>query len=356
MKKSPVSEYGYINAKLRARLSRILTEEFRRAMIDAAGMEEAVQVLGNHGYESATGAWNKTGDIQNVEFELFKNHIANYRMVIKNTDGEVKDFTSVLSIKPEIENIKTALRLWYGSRIKKRPIGYRSSYLYKDKIYENIEWSGLINAVGYDDVSNVFQNTVYREIFKKHSIIDSHDSIFDIEISLDKLYYSFLIENSKRLSQEDRRVINEILSTEIDLQNISWLIRYRHFYKMEFSELKKIIIPGGHGLELETLGKQDEDTAQAISPFDLLKKDYPELSAVNISDKHNFSGQAVMFEQLLDEARKRKFTSILSGYPFTIGIILVYFFMSGRELNFIASVLNGKNYRFTSKRIEELTK
>ncbi len=356
MKKTAVSEYGYINAKLRARLSRILTDEFKRAMIDADGIEDAIQVLANHDYTSAAETWNKTGDIQNVEFELFKNHIGNYRMVIKNTDGELKEFTNILTIKPEIENIKTALRLWYGSRIKNRPIGYRAAYLYKERIYENIEWDALINAVSYDDVSAVFQNTIYRDIFKKHTVLDAHDSIFNIEIALDKLYYRFLNENSKKLSSDDRRVIHEIISTEIDLQNISWLIRYHHFYKMEFSELKNIIIPGGHGLELDALVNPGEDVSSSISPFDLLKKDYPELSTINISDKHNFSGQAVMFEQLLDETQKRKFTSILAGYPFTIGIILVYFFMSGRELNFIASVLNGKNYRFSSQRIEELTK
>ena len=119
MKKAAVSEYGYINAKLRSKISLILTEEFCRALTGASNIEEAVHVLANSGFNSASEVWDSTADIQNVEFELFCKHIENHRMVMKHTEGDLHDFVSILSMKPEIENIKSALRLWYGSKIRK---------------------------------------------------------------------------------------------------------------------------------------------------------------------------------------------------------------------------------------------
>ncbi|HAK44699.1 MAG TPA: hypothetical protein DCO79_02095 [Spirochaeta sp.] len=200
----------------------------------------------------------------------------------------------------------------------------------------------------------VFKNTVYGSVFSSQKVVDSNDGLFTIETNLDRLYYSSILKASNELKKSDSIIMNDIISTEIDLQNISWLIRYRHFYKMDFTELAKILIPGGNGLQLESLQNGTKDEDSGFSPMEILKKSYPELSTLNISNKHNFSSQAQLFEELLDETRKRKFTGILTGYPFTIGIILVYFFMSERELHFISSVLNGKNYRFPPEQIKEL--
>lgn len=355
MKKTAVSEYGYINAKLRSRISTILTEDFKRSLLETENIEAAVQFLSDNGYPFAAEIWHSTGDIQSLEFELFKNQINNYRLVMNNTDGNLKLFANVAVMKPEIENIKAAVRLWYGSRIRKRPVGYRSAYIYKDRIYENINWEELINAVGYEDITAVFKNTVYNTVFASHSILDTSDRLFELETALDRLYYSHLIENTKKLGQKDGAIVNEILSTEIDLQNISWLIRYRHFYKMDMQALSRLLIPGGHGLELGAL-KSGDSSEDGFVPIDIMKKSYPELSALSISDKHNFSAQAQLFEQLLDETRKRKFTGIITGYPFSIGIILVYFFMAEREKTYISSVLNGKYYKYNSKDIGEIVR
>ena len=355
MKSTAVSDYGYINAKLRSRISSILTQDFKNALISAENIEAAVQVLSSFGYNRAAEQWNSTGDIQSIEFELFKNHINNYRQVMKGTEGHLRNFINVLTIKPEIENIKSVLRLWYGSRIKNRPVGYRASYVYKERIYENIEWESLINAVDYNDICDVFKSTIYSSVFDNSVEFTPEQGLFRIETSLDRLYYRQLSSAGSSMSKSDRAILNEIISTEIDLQNISWLIRYRHFYKMEYSELAGILIPGGHGLKLENLVSDNKEDEGGFEPLKILKKSYPELSALSISEKHNFSSQAQLFEQLLDETRKRIFNKILAGYPFTIGIVLVYFFMSERERNFISSVLNGKNYGYSVDGIKGFT-
>ena len=354
MKKTAVSEYGYINAKLRARLSSILTEDFQSSLINSENIDAAMIVLEQYGYSSLVNTWNNTADIQSVEFELFRNFIAAYRLVLKNTNDELKATVELLSVKPEIENIKTALRLWYSSVKRGRPVSHRSAYVYKEIIHESIDWVSLINAVSFEDIVNVFENTIYSEIFRNITEIDKDTGIFGLELKLDKFYYRILRDNTTGLRDSDKKILDDIIATEIDLQNISWIIRYHHFYKLKSDKLAEILIPGGHGIDLGIIKTSGDSENSKIIPFDFLKKNYPEIAQISLSDKHNFSNQAILFEQLLDETRKNRFNRMLTGYPFTIGIILVFFFMVEREIKFISTLLNGKNYNIQNERLGEM--
>lgn len=344
--KSAVSEYGYINAKLRTRMGKILTEDFRSKLAAASSLEEAVQFLQDSGFGELSEVWDKTGDIQSVEFELFVRHLENYRSVIKSTEGHVRRLVEILAVKPEIENIKNALRLWYGSRIKNRPVSYKSAYIYKKRIYEDIDWTALVNAVSAADIQAVFEPTFYSPAFQIQESLIEEKGIFPLEIRLDKIYYAKLLEEGRFLNRKDYSILREIVSSEVDLQNISWIMRYRYFYNMDFSEIHRNIIPGGSALNLPLLNSADSSREKApLNPGEILKKSYPGLTLPSSSGKPNFSAQAEMFEFLLDETRKQRFSKIITGYPFTAGIIFAYFFMCEREQSFICSALNGKLYK-----------
>lgn len=351
MMKTAASEYGYINAKLRASLSKILTEDFRLALINSENIEGAVQVLSSNGYSMATTMWNNTGDIQSVEFELLKRYIDSFRRVIKNTEGHLREFSKSLSLRPEIENIKDVIRLWYGSNIKERPIGYRGAFIYKEVINQRIDWDGIINAGSWEDIQAVFSKTIYNEIFQNFQIDGRDDTLFGLETALDRLYYSRLLDGSAFLKKRDADVVKSIIFTEIDLQNIGWLIRYRYFYKMKESDINQVLIPGGYGINSSFISKTDD--VESFQPADLLKKSYPQLASFSLSGNVKLNSKLQLFEQLLDEIRRQEFDKMLCGYPFTIGIVLVYLFMSEREYRFISSVLNAKYYKIPTNKLEE---
>ena len=147
--KAPVTRYGFINAKLRARISMILSEEFTDSLIRAESIEEALQFLRETYFSPVSEAWDRTGDIQAAELELFRLQISWYREMVKITGDEVQDYVRAMSVKPEIENLKNIIRLWYGSRIKKRSMGHRAGYLYREKIVNPMDVDGLVNAPTY---------------------------------------------------------------------------------------------------------------------------------------------------------------------------------------------------------------
>ncbi len=354
MSKTAVGRYAYINAKLRTRLSSILSDNFTDALIHSADISEAVKIVADSGYQGVAEVWQNTADIQLVEFELFKKLIHEYILILKNTEEEVSDFCSVLLYKPEIENLKNTVRLWYGSHIKGRPIEYRSGYIYKKKIHEDINWLSIINAESFGDIKDILSKTAYGSIFSsKNDDINRKSGLFEFETALDRFYYKSLIEASKQLPSRDSEIVRDITRTEIDLLNISWLVRYTHFYKLQTEDLRNILLPGGHDLNADLINNFIKGDTDKLNPAELLSRSYPELSRINISENRNFSSQAMLFEKLLSETRKRYFTSILAGYPFTIGTVLVFLSMVEREVKFISSVLSGKYYKLNDDKFRE---
>ncbi len=352
--KTPVSRYGFINAKLRARISMILPGDFVDSLISTGSLEEAFQLLKETEFAPISNAYDRTGDLQSSEMELFKMQIGWYREIVKYTTDSVQTFVEAMSLKLEIENLKNAIRLWFGSRLKKRSIGYRAGYLYKERILNAIDWDSIINAGSFQEI--VDSSGIYKEILSPFTRnIQDGGSLFKLEISLDRMYYDFLFDSSISLPHRDRILVERILTTEVDLQNINWLIRYSHFYKVSAPELKEILIPRGKSLELEDIQAYLTQESRQKDPAALLKGRFPALSSLSLADKGNTASQALLFEQLLEETRKSEFLKLISGYPFNIGIILVYFFMKTRECRFLTGLLNGKYYGWKAERIREVT-
>ena len=57
---------------------------------------------------------------------------------------------------------------------------------------------------------------------------------------------------------------------------------------------------------------------------------------------------------MMEEIMKHEVKRILSGYPFTIGIILAYFMLKGDELRKVRTILNAKLYGLQQERIDSL--
>ena len=354
--KTAVSRYGFINAKLRARISDILPEKLTESLIQTGSLEETFQVLRETPFAPLAEAYDRTGDLQYTELELFRMQIAVYREIVKYATDSVQEFVKGLSLKLEVENFKNVLRLWFGSKVKKRPISHRAGYLYTETILHPLDWDRIINAETFQELTEAVDVDLYRRILEPFLELPLEEiGIFKIETSLDRMYYRTLFEKSAGLPRRDRELVEKILRTEIDLQNISWLIRYSHFYKVDAAGLSEILIPLGRTLEQKDIEAYLSQEGRMKDPAALLKGRFPALASLSLADRGTHAAQALLFEQLLDETTKTEFIKLISGYPFTIGIILVYFFMKSRESRFIMGVLNGKYYGLKPDRIRDVT-
>jgi V/A-type H+-transporting ATPase subunit C len=63
------------------------------------------------------------------------------------------------------------------------------------------------------------------------------------------------------------------------------------------------------------------------------------------------TARLTMIERILEQVLALEVKKILTGYPFTIGIILAYFILKTNEIRKIMTVLNAKFYNWPEERI-----
>ena len=85
---SRLKKYGFINAKLRTRLSLLLTPQFFERLIHSVSLAEGISLLKDTPYSSVAKLYEETHDLKMSEFELYRNESKLYREIEKHTDKE----------------------------------------------------------------------------------------------------------------------------------------------------------------------------------------------------------------------------------------------------------------------------
>jgi V/A-type H+-transporting ATPase subunit C len=96
-----------------------------------------------------------------------------------------------------------------------------------------------------------------------------------------------------------------------------------------------------------------EGTDRRISA--LVGKRYPEIAPLLVSQEQaKLSARLTLIDRILEQIMTIEVRKILTGYPFTVGIILAYFTLKSAEIRKIMTVLNAKFYEWPEDRIVAL--
>lgn len=358
-----VSDYAFINAKLRARIGIIRTETVIDDMIKAPTLSEAVAKLDGTRFSALAEIYRATGDLQQVELALVSNEIASYREVASYLEDRGKAFINVLLEKVEIDNLKNALRIWYSSAIRGHQINSRSPYIEKRLIVHPIDYDKILNASSFSQVVHSLQGTPYHDVARQFADKDfSSMGLFPLEIALDHLWFDQLGKAEAALSSEDRKIASAIFSTDVDLKNILFIVRYRFYYNIGAETLDRILLPYGTiGKEAKKLGTMSDDEMMARLKR-IVSYRYPEIvqeiesiraMADDLTRQQENAMQILKIENYLARTREKEYSRLLFGNPFSIGVVLAYFFISRQQDSLIQAVLSAKYYNWEEGRIRE---
>jgi V/A-type H+-transporting ATPase subunit C len=351
-----LKKYAFINAKLRARISKVLPEERLRQMARAATLSEAVGMLHDTEYAALEAVYTQTGDIKLAELELLRREVRVYVELESLVEAEAAQLVRALTTRFEVETLKNALRLWFDSRIRGRRIEGALGYLLRERVHYDLQPERLVNASSLEEVAVALEGTPYSSIVARVAprVLETQ-SLFPVEIALDHHYYRLLLAAIAELEARDRQIARRLIGVEIDMENISWLIRFKSFFDLPLKEALEYSIPWGLNLsrELMTESYQSEQPGEVLSA--VVRKRYPELAGLLSSQQRaetrvQFS-RLVLMERILEQIMLLEVRRILTGYPFTIGIILAYFIIKANEIGKIMSILNGKFYNWPEERI-----
>ncbi len=350
-----VNKYGYINAKLRAQLSKRVGEEQFQHMISAGSIAEALQVLEGTEYGSAFGVYHETGDMKMVERELVRDEIEALAKLRSAVDEEIIGIIDAFLERYEIETLKDALRYWFDRSVRKRGVEDKVLYMLRGPIVHDIDFSAVVYAGDVNDVSEQLAGTPYQNIMQEHlpAALET-GSLFEAECGLENLYFQRLTKKIDKLTGKDREIAEHIIGIQVDMENITRLSRYARFFKERGGGDTGMFIPGGKNVGLEEL----RAASAAKSPRDFVQTTitqyYNAPRLFEGAGKERDDSFFVLLLSVLQDIFITEVTKLLRGYPFTIGIVLAYCFIKQHEMRKIMSVLNAKYYGIDEGRMGEL--
>lgn len=346
-------KYGFINAKLRARLSKILPDEFTAELARTHTLTEAVQLLHGTDFAVVEEVYDQTGDIKMAEMELARKEARIYLELEDLVKEEVRAIVFALAERFEIENLKNALRLWFDAHIRGRRIDTAAGYLMRDRIHRELDLDAVINAANLEEVVQALGMSPYAAVVAARTAeVLKRQSLFPVEVALDHLFYRQLLAAVEGLQPRDRAIARRMIGAEIDLQNINWLVRFKGFYKLSQDEAMAFAIPAGVNLSPEQVAEAYSSDNPAGILSSLVRKKYSGLSAMLTPKEYAESySRLVMIERILDQILLIEVRHLLAGFPFTVGIILAYFVLKSAEIRRIMTILNAKFYNWPEERI-----
>ncbi len=351
----PVRTYGYINAKLRARLSKEVTEEQFSQMIHAHDLNETLQILVSTEYSDLPKVYHETGDIKMVELSLLDHAVASLKEIRRFIEEEVRSMVDGFLEQYEVEIVKDALRLWFDRTIRQRDISDSASYIYREKVVHDIDVDGVISANTREEVLHSLDGSPYHtavEEWMKERAFPG--SVYPLEARLDKDYFQRLKNRLEGLDRRDREIAGRIIGIQIDMENIMRLGRFIRFYKDEGEEVRGSFISGGRSVDPGYLNS----AFGASNPLETLQSGlrahYGGGQVLDQVKGKREDAVLLLILSLLEEIFEKELNKLLLGYPFTIGVILAYCFRKRAEVRKVVTVINGKKYGVDENRLMQI--
>jgi len=340
-----LSKYAFINAKLRARISKILPAEFFAEFARASSLESMLAMLRETSYFELETVYVATGDLKQVELKLTKYEINLYREIKKHIHQNTIEFVNALLFRYEIDNLKNAIRVFFDHIVRGRVLEPGSEYILYEPIIHAIPIDKILYAKSFNEVRVLLEGTPYETIIRDHfKAVEQEGSLFRMEIAFDRWYYANLLVAVGPLSREDRRIAFRLIGAEIDTENISRIVRLKTFYNVSRELMEASTIPGGTIMKTSLTDELYHEETAARVVGNIIEGNYPEYRALLSTQTTGSISGLGLVGRILEEIRNLEIRNILTGNPFTIGIILVYFLLKHKELSTLRRLLTAKRY------------
>ena len=165
-------------------------------------------------------------------------------------------------------------------------------------------------------------------------IYNEKTTLFQLETQLDLHYYAQLHKSKNRLlNQTNRAVINRLIGTEIDLQNILRIYRLKTFYDLPQSQIYSSLLPYPHRLSVTQTHRLIQARDTAALDAEISKTAYGRVFARWPNP-----------EEATTWAMSGLYRAAFAGCFRSLAATLGYLFYKEREIKNLVSILEGIRY------------
>ncbi|MBN1242871.1 MAG: V-type ATPase subunit [Spirochaetales bacterium] len=348
---SRIGTYAFLAARLRTRIGKLLPDERLEEVAKAATVDEALLALRGTRYERLAEPWNATGDLRAVEAALRSMEIDMHAELRRDREEPIRSFIDALAQRLEAANLKDALRLWFDARVRGGDVSVRSGYLHRDAIVHPLDLDAVLAAEDAEGLAAALAGTPYAAaVAAEAGKAMAAGSLFELELALDRLHFRLLFDAVKGLGPVDRKVAERQVGFEVDLTNLAWLVRFRAYGGMDAAGALSRLIPWGAPVDARTVSEAWETGNLSEAVGGMLGARGLEVLAGSAG---NELSRLALIERALRELGLLEARKLLSGDPFTIGVVLAYLRLERDEMARVRAGLGAARYGTGAARARE---
>ena len=332
-----IGTYAFINAKVRAMRSDLLTRQDYVRFSDAKSVKELIGMLGQTRWALLTERVDNQ-DPGLLEREIFIEEMARIQNIYKRSQGTAADFLNKMLMRYDAERLKLVLRAWY------RPDSGQAHLIHKTAVH-TLPIDKILHASSFPEIVLLLQGTP----FEATGLYQERKSLFPLELAIDRFVFSTLLDAIQRLPAQDRKIASKLIGLEIDIKNLGWMSRFKTYYHLSTAEISDFLLPKGFRLRTDDL--------KAISSSDNMMQSLSDvLRGLRIHLPPGMEGE-LSFKQLemfLNQALYAEAVKTFSSFPFSIGAVLAYAYCIRFESRNIRTLLQAKAYDMSVDEIQSL--
>jgi V/A-type H+-transporting ATPase subunit C len=337
-----IGTYGFINAKVRAMRSFLLTDAVYRTLAAAEGLQEVFSVLSQthlrNVVEHATAQ-----EPEKIEQALLREEIQRIQSIQKKSHKRVVRLVTLYLERYDGERLKVILRYWHRKTEKEVPI-------IRERIVYDFPIDAIVMAETLGEVITLLEGTPFQDVLARVAAeYRKSQTLFPLELAIDRSVFDRLWQATGDLGTKDKSIARRLLGIEIDLRNLDWIGRLKTYYDLSSADIGDRTLPHGYRIHAEDIRRiaTEGNVLQALIKVASGSHFSGHLPTESESDLKDL--EHLLYQILVIEARKA-----FSEFPFSIGSILGYFTLLRIETRNVRTLFQAKRYGLPSQRIESL--
>ena len=335
-------QYSGLVTKTKAMHGRLLTSEELSYLTELETVDDFISYLKESaGYHEIYESHEEIHHRSQVEAILHNSLYLDYKKLYQFADSEPKSGLELLFLRYETNILKKCLDVaLHGG--KERDTEYLKMIFDRHSSFD----TGVVTqARSLQELSNALLGTPYENLFLRFAESESMES-GDMAFALDIFYYQMAWKKIGKIQdQRMKKILKELIGTEIDWQNIMWIYRSKQFYSMKPREIEANLIPVRYRLKKTELEQMTE--AESVEQLlEILRK------SVYVTEKNPLVSMREEITFL--KIKAKTYDRLCRKYPYSIAPVLKYLEEKEIEIDRLATILEGVRYQIPAREIREM--
>ena len=326
--------YSGTATKIRAMHSHLFTNEEYEELAHLSTVTDALVYIKQHpGYDNVfLGREESTLHRGEIERMLTNSIYMAFQKIYRFASIRQRKFLSMYFQRYELVVLKNCMRSIFDHRLFDLDLTIFEKFFDQ---HSKIDISSLASCETMEEFIQSLKDSAYYDcLLKVHE--QRSPTLWDYEMALDLYYFtSFWKEKDHLLKGKPLKILTEAYGTKMDLLNIDWIYRSKHFFQMSESEIYAILIPINYHLKKEDIKRlveaSDTKTFQEALAKTYYALRYPGYEIQSMQTMYSTIRQKVQ----RDNARKN---------PYSLAVIISYLFEKEHEVARLTTALECIRY------------